>query len=104
MDSVPYSHAHQSGLPPGVLVRTAEPSPRLRVCGANKNALPGSPTRPRPSTPVHLPGRPVVERLMRPFLVVEPEVPTQPPLQLGHDLVASQVHVLVLDRPPQPLH
>ena len=52
------------------------------------------------SAPVHFPGRPPLQRLVRSFLVVEREVPTQTPLQLGHDLVAVQVHVLVLHRPP----
>ena len=33
---------------PGVLVRTADPSPGLRVCGANKNAFSGSPMRRQP--------------------------------------------------------
>ncbi len=56
------------------------------------------------SAPVHFPGRPPLQRLVRAFLVVEREVPSQAPLQLRHDLVAAQVHVLVLHRPPQTFH
>ncbi len=56
------------------------------------------------SAPVHFPRRPALQRLARAFLVVEREVPIQAPLKRRHDLVAPQVHVLVLHRPPQPLH
>src|SRR4051812_7888737 len=56
---------------------------------------------PRPPLPVDPARRPVAQRLVRPLLVVKREVPVQPLGQLRHRLVAAQVNVLVLHRPPQ---
>src|SRR5215467_13228979 len=86
---------------PGVLFRLGHPSPGLRVAQAKKNV--SSPS-PRPSLPVHLRRRPVAQRLVRPLLVVEREVPPQPLAQLRHRLVAAQVQLLVLHTPPKTLH
>ena len=41
---VPRTHARRSGRSPGVLVRTVNPLPGLRVCGLNKNAFSRSPS------------------------------------------------------------
>ena len=41
---------------------------------------------------------------MGPESVVEPEVVFQPPLSLQDAGVGFQVHLLILHRPPQPLH
>src|SRR6202451_3994960 len=41
---------------------------------------------------------------MQPFLVVEPEIPFDPGSRLRHRLVIFQVHLLVLERSPQPLN
>src|SRR5450759_4621394 len=51
---------------------------------------------------VHVGRRPVLERLVGPLLVVEPEVPAQLRPRVGHRVVVLQVHFLVLDRAPQP--
>ena len=48
-------------------------------------------------------GRLPVKRLMPAPLVVEREVGGQTAVRLVQARIAAQVHVLVLDRPPQPL-
>src|SRR5512135_1840114 len=40
---------------------------------------------------------------MKTLLIVEGEVPCQPPLQFRHRLITSDVNVFVFHRPPQPL-
>src|SRR5207237_6717171 len=54
--------------------------------------------------PINRPGRPVVQRLVQPLLVVEREVVPQPTLQFRHPLVAVQVDVFILHAPPETLH
>src|SRR5207249_8807584 len=83
----------------------ALPSPGLREGGAERMPPPPpTPSARLPPLPVDLGRRPVVQGLVRTPLVVIGEVPPQPLLQLRHRLVPPQVDVLVLDRPPQPLH
>ena len=47
---------------------------------------------------------PIVQRLMQPFLVVEPEVSRHTTLQFRHGLIAPQVHLLVFHAVPKPFN
>ena len=47
--------------------------------------------------------RPVLETLVQPFLVVEPEVSLDSGPRFRQRLVVFQVHLLIFERPPQPL-
>ena len=53
---------------------------------------------------VHLCWGPVAQSLVRPLPVVELQVGIDPSSGLGDGLVSFQIHLLVLDAPPQPLH
>src|SRR5262249_38513673 len=93
------------GLEPRHSVGPALPSPELREGGAKR--MPPPPTSPSarlPPFPVDLGRCLVVQRLVRPLLVVEREVTPQTARQLGHRLIAAGVDVLVLHRAPQPLY
>jgi hypothetical protein len=73
--------------------------------GCRSPCLPNA-TSPSPITSTfspHSTRRTVLQRLMRPRLVVVREEPTQPHAQFRHPLVIPQVHIFVLHRPPQTL-
>src|SRR3954470_6425795 len=53
---------------------------------------------------VDLAGRPVVERLMRALLVVEPEVGRQARHQSGNEIIQFNVDALVFHTPPETLN
>src|SRR5918996_2594193 len=53
---------------------------------------------------VHLGRRSISQSLMKPFMVVQPDVAAQPHLQLWHCPISLDVDVLVLHTAPQQLH
>src|ERR1700680_2515153 len=53
---------------------------------------------------VYLRRRPVLQRTVRPVVVVKPEIVPEAILRVPGRCVALRVHLLVFHRPPQPLH
>src|SRR5439155_12578244 len=53
---------------------------------------------------IHRLRRPIPQRLVRSFLVVEREILPQSPLRVSHSFILLRIDFFVFHTPPQPLH